>query len=102
MSGWSTGREGIGTASQARVSGHFGTGPRHKVSGHFGARQRGRALGQFVAARWRAWGIKTVGVFQKKVSLRTNFSAQHGGGRLPNPTESTMEGVVVIPPMGWW
>ena len=58
MPGWPT---GIVTGSWARVSGHFGTGPGCRVLGHFSARRRGRASEQFVAARRRAWGIRTVG-----------------------------------------
>ena len=36
MLGWPTEREGIGTMSSARVSGHFGVRPGHRVLGHFG------------------------------------------------------------------
>ena len=76
------GRVSIG--SRAKVSGHFGTGLGCRVSGHFSAGPRGRVSGQFVAARWKAWGIRTVGwCFKKNVGLRINFSAQHKG-----PTES--------------
>ena len=32
MSGWPIGREGIGTASRARVSRHFGAEPGHRIS----------------------------------------------------------------------
>ena len=78
--GLAHGREGIGTASWTRILGHFGAGSGRRVSRHFGARQRSRASGQFVGARWRAWGIRTVGWCSKKnVSLRTNFLAQHRG-----------------------
>ena len=74
------GKEGIGTASRARVSGHFGAGPGCKVSRHFGVRQRGRASGHFVVVRWV--------VFQKKCqSKNQSQSTARGEG----PAESSRE-----------